>query len=314
MKRIFVPDSTLDIAQNKEVLKLAKGEIGVYGIGTNDYIYKSVGLLTDVLFLDIRLGGQAGVNNVPIDVNPSLLRMVKAPFKKPVKPVWRVKQNCYLGNSVYDEFIVKISVKGALKDTEDTNSHHVESHGVNGRFASATELYKALANVINKTSIIAKAQVDQAGLLLTTNSYGYSMDVSGDFVKDDQDDCNKCISVCWDAVEEIEFNAGSGTCEHIERLQYEYRPFTGSMEYTHVDIPYRKTLEEGCQDCNEGGYDTYIIVNTNKNHSMGEPGREAFQMVHTTVLAFATGSVAGAQFVQLMEAKTGQKFVITPIA
>lgn len=307
MRRILIAKD-VPLSQNKDISGLSAGQIGLFGMGKNDYLFQPVGTGSVLTWFQVYLGGGDLPSDV-IDINPRQIRLVKAPYKKAVKPVYEASIDHY-GSSSYDEFVLSIS-----EIRIDGMEFVAEKISVTGGFGSALDLYKALADKVNAESLVATAIGTGAGVQITAKEEGYDMIVGMAFVKDETDKCNPCVcyNVCVKQI--VEFNAGSGSCKHIQRLDYQFRPHKGGYGAYMDAITPSPSIFGTCEDCSKAEFDLYMISPySNQHHAENDNGREAFKMEHELIVAFPKGSVGGNEYEMLVETLLGTQFIHSPIS
>lgn len=302
MNRILIAKD-LPLAQNLEVDQLAKGQIGVYGMGSQDFQMKPVGKLTDVDFLQIYVGG----NPLPsdnIDVkSPRKMQWYKLPYHEPVKNVWRFSTT-HLPTNMYDTWRVKVKIR------DRADNQWTFAFNVSGMFSTLKDMYYAIEKKIDGNKYLS-AFSDEAGVTITPNDINHTIQVGASFEPNPLCITSPCASVCYDVNEIVEANYGAGTLQHVKDIEFKYRPSLGNhlIEFGH-QIPYPSLLSE---TNGVDKYDLYTGVYSNQNHAGGDQGREVFEMVHTLIIAVPKDSDAGKGLQQLIEAQTKQKVQISAV-
>ena len=146
------------------------------------------------------------------------------------------------------------------------------------------------------------------------NNIYLNYEISGEFIAD-PNNCNACPACAsWTVESLVEGNGGNGHFDHLARLDYKYRPHKGSLEhleYGGAIYPVPKLLDKAELGDYEG--DVYILTYSNKDHAGGDEGREVFEMKHTLVVAFPTGSADGDQYVKMIETLLKVKVINSPL-
>jgi hypothetical protein len=309
MRRILIAKD-LPLGQNKEIEQLAKGQIGIYGMNKDKYLFEPAGIGGSYEWLQVYLGGTpppSDTIDMPAYEGTRLLSLKKAPYKKAINAVWRVSVD-YAGKSSFDEFLISIAPL-------DTNAVEwvAEKYSVTGASKDLETLYCKLADQINTKSTSFTAKATAAGLDITSVQEGVFFQPSGRFVKDETDLCNPCVCVNWEVKELVQANGGSGSCKHIQALDFQFRPHKGAMEGYWDKITPTPALFGECEDCSTAEFDLYLLHYANANHASNDLGREVFEMTHELILAYPKGSAGGDEFQLFVETLTGKKFIISPL-
>jgi hypothetical protein len=302
MNRILVAKN-LAVAQNKAIADLTVGQIGIYGMGLNDQLWKPVGKLTKAEWLQVYVGGEYLPSGI-IDAKPAASHWTKIPYSEGVKPVWRFS-TAHKNTSVYDEWVISITGTNSL----GSGDHWTETFSATGNLKTPFEVYCALEKKIDASKYYT-AVADKGGLIVTTKELGQDFTLGAYFVPDPTSNCsNGCCSVTWDAKKTVEAAAGSGSATQVRELQFKYRPSLGNMSFTEVQHPFPEILPETSTDT----FDLYIGTYSNPNDAGGDQSQSVFKMEHTLVIAVPAGSVAGTGFRQVIEAQLGKTFIDSPI-
>lgn len=305
MKRIFIASETPILALG-DVSNLTAGKLGVFGMNKTTMVFERYNPSNTYDFIQFYLGGSELPSN-RIDMKPRRSRIIKAPYKAPVKPVDNYVVSVMFGTSAYDEFTVVISPVS----TEPTE-FVAEAFSVTGIFANAAAVYNALSAKINASSKWATSSVSGGGLAITTIGFDYNIETSLKFTKDETNKCgDPCVVPTIVKTSPVDFNLGNGTPEHVARLDYIARPEKGNMaSYIDADMPFPKTF-----DATLGGtFDMYFWNYSNEEDATGaDTNKQAFEMKHELVIAVPAGGALATELDAFLDALPIDNLIVSPL-
>lgn len=226
-----------NIAQNTQAdpALLADGEVGIFGINSATYVQEKVvvGTQYDAVWLSIGRGNGKGPLNsrrIGMPIANQELEWRKFPYAAAVLPSFLVYTDCE-GKSQYDYFAIRLSVR--FGEDFSGMEHSSKTYSVNGKYATAQELYEALAAQINADQQAEVTALGTAGGVQITGKYWDQVINIGAEYGDNpaNPECRSCSECSWTVEATNEPSAGSGDQWHLSKLALEAGPYLGAAYY-----------------------------------------------------------------------------------